>query len=104
MENSNLTFRSWLYCMKYMTMTKKGVSAKEMQHLIGFKRCEPVWYMMHKLRAVMGKRDDLYTLSESIEIDEGFLKLPIKQNKILKNKILMMLKSKKDEVVNKPRS
>lgn len=72
MENSNLPFKSWLYCMKYMTMTKKGISSKEMQRLLGFKRYEPVWYMMHKLRAVMGKRDDLYTLSESIEIDEGF--------------------------------
>ena len=28
--------------------------------------------MMHKLRAVMGKRDDMYTLCNSIEIDEGF--------------------------------
>lgn len=72
MENSNLSFKSWLFCMKYMTMTKKGVSAKEMQRLLGFKRYEPVWFMLHKLRAVMGKRDDLYTLSKSIEIDEGF--------------------------------
>jgi transposase-like protein len=72
MENSNLPFKSWLFCMKYMTMTKKGISAKEMQRLLGFKRYEPVWYMMHKLRAVMGKRDDLYTLSQSVEIDEGF--------------------------------
>ena len=58
--------------MKYMTMTKKGVSAKEMQRLLGFKRYEPAWYMMHKLRVVMGKRDDLYVLSKSVEIDEGF--------------------------------
>jgi len=72
MEHSNLSFKSWLFCMKYMTMTKKGVSAKEMQRLLGFKRYEPVWFMLHKLRAVMGKRDDLYTLNESIEIDEGF--------------------------------
>lgn len=72
MENSNLSFKSWLFCMKYMTMTKKGVSAKEMQRLLGFKRYEPAWYMMHKLRVVMGKRDDLYVLSKSVEIDEGF--------------------------------
>lgn len=72
MENSNLSFKSWLFCIKYMTMTKKGVSAKEMQRLLGFKRYEPAWFMLHKLRAVMGKRDDLYTLNESIEIDEGF--------------------------------
>ena len=28
--------------------------------------------MMHKLSSVMGKRDDLYTLCNSIGIDEGF--------------------------------
>lgn len=62
MENSNLSFKSWLFCMKYMTMTKKGVSAKEMQRLLGFKRYEPVWYMVHKLSTIMEKRNDLYTL------------------------------------------
>lgn len=72
MEQSNLSFKTWLFCIKYMTMTKKGVSAKEMQRMLGMKRYEPVWFMMHKLRSVMGKRDDLYNLSESIEIDEGF--------------------------------
>ena len=56
MENSNLSFKSWLFCIKYITMTKKGVSTKEMQRLLGFKRYEPVWYMMHKLRSVMEKR------------------------------------------------
>ena len=38
MEHPNLPFRSWLFCTKYMTMAKKGVSAKEMQRLSGFKR------------------------------------------------------------------
>ena len=79
--------------MKYMTMTKKGVSAKEIQRLLGFKRYEPIWYMMHKLRAVMGKRVDLYILSESIEIDEGFFESTNKQYKVLKNRILMIFKS-----------
>jgi len=72
--------------MKYMTMTKKGVSAKEMQRLLGFKRYEPVWYMMHKLRSVMGKRDDLYQLNKCIEIDEGFFESVNNNNKTTENK------------------
>lgn len=72
MEHSNLSFSTWLFCIKYITFTKKSVSALEMQRLLGLKRYEPVWYMMHKLRIVMGKRDALYELNGSLEIDEGF--------------------------------
>ena len=72
MEQSNLPFRYWLICMELMTSTKKGFSALEMQRLLGHKRYEPIWYMMHKIRRVMGKRDDKYQLKEYVEIDEGF--------------------------------
>jgi transposase-like protein len=72
MENTNLPIRYWLMAIHLMSVTKKGFSALEMQRLIGHKRYEPIWYMMHKIRRIMGKRDDKYQLSECIEIDEGF--------------------------------
>lgn len=72
MEDSNLPFRTWFLAIHLMTSTKKGFSAKEMQRQLGFKRYEPVWYMMQKIRAAMGARDKLYTLSGGTEIDEGF--------------------------------
>jgi hypothetical protein len=43
-----------------------------MQKQLGFKRYEPVWTMMHKLRKAMGKRDGKYTLEDMIEMDEGY--------------------------------
>ena len=72
MENSNLPIRYWMLCMELMTLTRKSFSGLEMQRLIGHKRYEPIWYMMHKIRRVMGKRDDLYQLSHYVEMDEGF--------------------------------
>lgn len=72
MEQSNLPLRYWLICIELMSATKKGFSALEMQRLIGHKRYEPIWYMMHKIRRVMSKRDDKYQLKDYIEIDEGF--------------------------------
>ncbi|KAA6322970.1 hypothetical protein EZS27_027540, partial [termite gut metagenome] len=33
---------------------------------------EPIWNMLHKLRGIMGKRDEQYSLSGVIELDEGF--------------------------------
>lgn len=72
MQNSNLPFLIWYKTMFLMSTTKKGFSAKEIQRQLGFKRYEPVWAMVHKLRKAMGKRDDRYTLEGMIELDEGY--------------------------------
>lgn len=58
--------------MHLISLTKKGFSALEIQQLIGHKRYGLIWYMMHKTRLVMGKRDDNYQLTDYIEVDEGF--------------------------------
>ena len=58
--------------MHLLTATKKSISAAELQRQLGHKRYQPIWEMMHKLRSVMGKRDDKYTLKGNIELDEGF--------------------------------
>lgn len=72
MENSKLPFQYWFIAMHLLTSTKKSISAKEMQRQLGHKRYEPIWAMMHKLRLVMGIRDAYYTLSDEVELDEGF--------------------------------
>ena len=72
MENSNLGYKIWLWGLYLMSLTKKGFSALEMQRLVGHKRYEPVWLMMHKIRISMGHRDDSYTLDGYIEMDGGF--------------------------------
>jgi len=72
MESSKLPFQYWFTAMHLMTSTKKSISAKEVQRQLGHKRYEPIWAMMHKLRIAMGIRDEEYTLSEEIELDEGF--------------------------------
>ena len=72
LEASKLPFRYWFTAMYFMTMTKKSMSAKEMQRQLEHKRYEPIWLMMHKLRLTMGKRDDTHKLSGAVEIDEAF--------------------------------
>jgi len=72
MENSNLPVRSWLMAIHLMIVAKKEFSALEMQRLIGHKRYEPIWYIMHKICRVTGSQDDRYQLSGHIKIDEGF--------------------------------
>jgi hypothetical protein len=72
MHSSKLSFQYWFITMHLLTATKKSFSAKEMQRQLNHKRYEPIWAMMHKLRIVMGLRDDEYSLMCSIELDEGF--------------------------------
>src|SRR5690606_25182874 len=66
------SYRLWLTTLYLMILTKKGFTAKEMQTILGHKRYEPVWLMMHKIRIQMGKRDQTYRLDGFIELDEAF--------------------------------
>lgn len=75
MESSKLPFLVWYKTIFLMTATKKGFSSKEIQKQLGLKRYEPVWAMVHKLRKAMGERDDLYTLEDMVEMDEGYFKI-----------------------------
>lgn len=73
MESSNLPIRVWMMAITFITATKKGFSAAELQRQLGMKRYEPVFRMYHKLRVVMGKRDDRYRLEDMVEYDEAFV-------------------------------
>lgn len=72
MQNSNLPFRTWYLAMAFMSFTKKGISAHELQRQIGHSRYATVWSLMHRIRNAMGNRDGRYTLSGTIEFDEGY--------------------------------
>jgi hypothetical protein len=74
LEASKLSYQFWIFAIFLMTMTKKGISALELQRQLGHKRYEPIWAMMHKIRATMGKRDGKYMLNGIIELDDAFIK------------------------------
>jgi hypothetical protein len=68
--HTKLPFQYWYMTLFLMTATKKGFSALEMRRQLGHKRYEPIFEMMHKIRAAMGKRDDQYLLNDMIELDD----------------------------------
>ena len=72
MHGSKLPLLYWFTAIHLITATKKTFSALEMQRQLGHKRYQPIWEMMHKLRSVMGTRDDKYKLKDTVELDEGF--------------------------------
>ena len=69
---SKMSLHLWYIALHLLTSTKNTFSACELQRQLGHKRYQPVWEMMHKIRSIMGQRDDRYTLSGEIELDEGF--------------------------------
>lgn len=73
MENSKLPFLYWYIAIHLLTSTKKSFSALELQRQLGHKRYQPIWEMLHKLRNVMGKRDNEYQLSGQVELDTAFI-------------------------------
>ena len=72
MENSNLPFRKWYLAMAFMSFSKKGISASELQRQLDHSRYESIWFMMHRIRKAMGQRDSMYGLEGMLEFDEGY--------------------------------
>lgn len=72
MHGSKLPLLYWFTAIHLLTATKKTFSALEMQRQLGHKRYQPIWEMMHKLRSVMGLRDDQYQLKDTVELDEAY--------------------------------
>ena len=86
MEHSKLPFRYWIAAMFLLTSTKKSFSTEEIRRQLGHKRYQPIWEMVCKLRDVMGKRDERYRLTGSVELDEGFFTVELQEEE--KNKPL----------------
>lgn len=104
LHGSRLPFRYWFIVMHLITSTKKSFSALEIQRQLGHNRYEPVWLMLHKLREVMGRRDEEYQLTDVIELDEGYFSTissdeekakPLKRGRgsQKKSKVLVMVES-----------
>jgi len=72
MEGSKLPVRTWYLAMLFMTFSKKGVSAKELQRQLRHRRYNTIWSLMHRIRLAMGNRDALDTLKGMIEFDEAY--------------------------------
>lgn len=107
MHGSKLPLMYWFTAIHLITATKKTISAAEMQRQLGHKRYQPIWEMMHKIRSVMGQRDDRFKLSGTIELDEGYFTIanPLDGGEELKSgigsqrqsKVLVMVESEESE-------
>ena len=71
-ENTNYPLKTWFQVIYLMLQSKKGISALQVQRLIGSGAYKTAWYMCHRSRAAM-KDGGFAKLMGEVEVDETFI-------------------------------
>lgn len=71
-QDTHLPLRLWFQAMWWMTTQKNGASALGLQRILGLKRYETAWTMLHKLRRAM-VRPGRDLLTGRVEVDECYI-------------------------------
>src|SRR6266851_4486942 len=71
-QDTRTSLRLWFQAMWWVTTQKNGASALGLQRILGLKRYETTWTMLHKLRHAM-VRPGRDRLSGDVEVDETFV-------------------------------
>lgn len=69
-HKSRIPLRKWFWAIFLMATSKKGVSMLYLQQQLGIKSYRAVWMMGHKIRQAMIEREELYTLTGTVQTDE----------------------------------
>ena len=71
-ENTNKPLREWFRVIHMMLTSKKGVSALQIQRVMGFGSYRTAWHMCHRVRA--GLADEQFQkLIGMVEVDETYI-------------------------------
>ncbi|MBI3699868.1 MAG: IS1595 family transposase [Afipia sp.] len=71
-ENTNKPLKDWFRVTHTMLTSKKGVSALQIQRVMGFGSYKTAWYMCHRIRSALVERD-MDKLGGIVEVDETFI-------------------------------
>jgi len=78
MERSHIPLTKWALVFHLMAASKKGVSAKQVQRMLGFASYKSAWFMCHRVREAMKPSDDTGSApiggkGKVVESDETFI-------------------------------
>lgn len=71
-ENTNYPLKTWFQVVYLMLTAKKGISALQIQRIIGSGAYRTAWYMCHRIRAAM-KDGGFSKLMGEVEVDETYI-------------------------------
>lgn len=81
-ENTHLDLRMWLYAINLVIISRKGISALQLQRELGMKSYKGAWRMMKQIRSAMAKDEMKEVFEAIVEIDETYVGgKPRKKNK-----------------------
>ena len=72
LEKTRKPLKTWFRAVFEISSRRNGISAKDLQRIMGFGSYETAWTWLHKLRAAL-VRPAREPLSERVEIDEAFV-------------------------------
>jgi len=71
-ENTNYPLMTWFQVIFLMCSSKKGISALQVQRMIGSGAYRTAWYMCHRIRSAMDS-GSFRKLTGTVEVDETFV-------------------------------
>lgn len=72
-ENTHLDLRMWLYAINLVIISKKGISALQLQRELGMGSYRAAWRMLRLIRQAMGKEEFREAFETIVEIDETYV-------------------------------
>jgi transposase-like protein len=71
-ENTNVDLTVWFKVIHLMLVSKKGISALQVQRMMGFGSYRTAWHMCHRIRAGLAD-EGFQKLMGIVEVDETFV-------------------------------
>jgi transposase-like protein len=71
MEKSPLPYKTWLWAIYLVAVDKRGISAMALMRQLHV-TYKTAWFLLHRIRAAMGSRDEKYLLDGCVEFDDSY--------------------------------
>jgi len=82
MHRSHIPLRKWVMAFHLMSSSKKGISALQLQRVLGIKNYKNAWHLAHRIRLAMREGLGVFPLKGIVEVDETYVGgKPRKENK-----------------------
>lgn len=72
-ERSHIDLRTWIMAFCIVCASKKGVSALQLQRMLGLASYKSAWHMAHRIRHAMRNEPIRGMLAGTIEVDETYI-------------------------------
>jgi transposase-like protein len=72
-ERSHIELRHWVMAFCLVCSSKKGISALQIQRMLGLGSYKSAWHMAHRIRHAMQNEPLRTMLSGDVEVDESFV-------------------------------